>query len=47
MSFGRLCETGLGYAFEELEPSDAVTIACRLQDELGAEGMSMLEVEVR
>lgn len=35
------------YTFEDVEPGTEVTIACRVQDDLGGEGMKIIKMEVQ
>jgi hypothetical protein len=35
------------YEFEGIEPGAKVTSACRVQDDLGGEGMKVMKVEAR
>lgn len=39
-------EMTVEYAFEDVEPGTEVTIACRVQDDLGGKGMKMMKLKV-
>ena len=39
-------ETAVEYTFEEVEPGTEVTIACRVQDDLGGEGMKAIKLKL-
>jgi DNA modification methylase len=39
-------EMTVEYAFEDIEPGTEVTIACRVQDDLGGEGMKVMKMKV-
>lgn len=39
-------ETAVEYTFEDIHPGTEVTIACRVQDDLGGEGMKTMKMEV-
>lgn len=39
-------ETTVEYTFEDIQPGSEVAIACRVQDDLGGEGMKIVKMEV-
>lgn len=40
-------DTTVEYTFEHVEPGTELTIACRVQDDLGGEGMKIIKMEVQ
>ena len=40
-------DTTVEYTFEHVEPGTEITLACRVQDDLGGEGMKIIKMEVQ